>query len=142
MITPPPSVWLALRILVGLPFMASGVFNAINWDASNAFNSVLLGDTLAPALTLLGIIQIVGGGLIIAGQVKWGALVLLAFLLPATLRHFLAARELISEDALTILAKRGQLSCVEKNVGLIGVMIFFVFSAPTLTKNGRSEPVK
>jgi putative oxidoreductase len=120
----PRRAWLVLRILVGLPFIGSGIFNAINWEASNAFNAILLGDA-APLLTVLGVAQIAGGLSIISGyQLRWGALLLLAFLLPATLRHFLAARALVGDDALTVIAKRGQLSCVEKNVGLIGVMIF------------------
>ena len=101
--TAPPRAWLVLRILVGLPFVASGVFNAINWDASNQFNAILLGSA-APVLTILGVLQIAGGLSIISGyQMKWGALLLLAFLLPATLRHFLA--------------------------GLIGVMLFFLLAA-------------
>ena len=128
MIEPPRAAWLVLRILVGLPFVGSGIFNAINWDASNAFNAILLGETAAPALTILGIAQIAGGLSIITGyQMRYGALLLLAFLLPATLRHFLAARELVGDDPLMLIAKRGQLSCVEKNVGLIGVMLFFLF---------------
>jgi hypothetical protein len=36
----------------------------------------------------------------------------------------LAARALVGDDPLVVLAKRGQLSCAEKNVGLMGVMIF------------------
>ena len=129
MITPSRSAWLILRVLVGLPFVASGIFNAINWDASNQFNAILLGESLAPSLTILGIAQIAGGLSLITGfHMKWGALLLLAFLLPATLRHFLAARELVGDDALTVIAKRGQLSCVEKNTGLIGVMIFFLLA--------------
>jgi uncharacterized membrane protein YphA (DoxX/SURF4 family) len=123
----PRSAWLILRILVGVPFIASGVFNAINWDASNAFNAILLGETLAPALTVLGILQIVGGLSIVSGyQMRFGALLLLAFLIPATIRHFLAARALVGDDPLTVIAKRGQLSCVEKNSGLIGIMIFLL----------------
>src|SRR5688572_24134898 len=123
----PPRAWLVLRILVGLPNIGVGLFNAINWDASNAFNAILLGDTAAPILTVLGIGQAVGGLMIITGfKLRWGAILILAFLLPATLRHFLAARELVGDDPLTVIAKRGQLSCVEKNVGLIGVMIFML----------------
>ena len=129
MITVPHSAWLVLRVLVGLPFVASGIFNAINWDASNQFNAILLGESLAPALTILGVLQIVGGLSLITGfQMRWGVVLLLMFLLPATLRHFLAARELVGEDPLSVVAKRGQLSCVEKNVGLIGVMIFFAIT--------------
>jgi hypothetical protein len=45
---------------------------------------------------------------------------------PATIRHFVAASALGGDDPLTVLAKRGQLSCVEKNVGLIGAMIFLL----------------
>ena|SRR5688572_17879233 len=123
----PRSAWLVLRILVGLPNIGVGLFNLINWDASNSFNAILLGDTAAPALTILGIAQLAGGLMIITGyQLRLGVLLILAFLVPATLRHFLAARELVGDDAVTVLARRGQLSCVEKNIGLIGVMLFFL----------------
>ena len=139
MIEAPRSAWLVLRILVGLPNIGVGLFNAINWDASNSFNAILLGDTVAPALTILGIAQLVGGLLIITGyQLRLGAFLILAFLIPATLRHFLAARELVGDDALTVLAKRGQLSCVEKNIGLIGVMIFFSMVSRGLARGARS----
>ncbi len=122
-----------------MPFVGSGIFNTINWDASNQFNAILLGESAAPVLTILGILQIVGGLSIIFGyQMKWGALLLLAFLLPATLRHFLAARELVSDDALTVIAKRGQLSCVEKNTGLIGVMLFFLIAEWTQRRVPKS----
>jgi uncharacterized membrane protein YphA (DoxX/SURF4 family) len=121
----PRHAWLILRICVGLPFIGSGIFNAVNWDASNDFNAILLGTTAAPVLTILGVAQIIGGLSIASGyQMRFGAVLLLAFLLPATIRHFVAAQALIADDALTVVAKRGQLSCVEKNVGLIGVMIF------------------
>ena len=124
---PRRSAWLVLRILVGLPNIGVGLFNLINWDASNQFNAILLGEAAAPALTILGIAQLVGGLMIITNfHLRFGALLILAFLLPATLRHFIAARELIGDDPLTVLARRGQLSCVEKNIGLIGVMLFFL----------------
>ncbi len=42
-------------------------------------------------------------------------------------RHTLAA----------VIAKRGQLSCVEKNVGLIGVMVFFVLTQRFVPKSTR-----
>lgn len=120
----PRWAWLVLRVCVGLPVIASGIFNAINWDASNEFNSILMGGA-APVLTILGIAQIVGGLSIISGyQMRIGVAIMLAFWIPATLRHFLAARALVGDDPLTVLARRGQLSCVEKNIGLIGVMIF------------------
>ena len=120
----PPWTWLVLRICVGLPAIASGLFNVINWDDSNQFNSILFGGA-APVLTILGIAQILAGLLIITGyQVRVGAAIMLAFWIPATIRHLLSARALVGDDPLVVLAKRGQLSCVEKNVGLIGVMIF------------------
>jgi uncharacterized membrane protein YphA (DoxX/SURF4 family) len=123
----PRYAWIVLRICVGLPFIGSGIFNSINWDASNQFNAILLGDTAAPVLTILGVAQILGGLSIVTGyQMRFGAALLLAFLLPATIRHFVVAQLLVGEDPLTVLAKRGQLSCVEKNVGLIGVMIFML----------------
>jgi hypothetical protein len=53
-----------------------------------------------------------------------GVTIMLVFWIPATIRHFLAAGALEGDDPLVVLAKRGQLSCVEKNIGLIGVMIF------------------
>jgi uncharacterized membrane protein YphA (DoxX/SURF4 family) len=120
----PRWAWLVLRVCVGVPAISSGIFNAINWDASNEFNSILLGGA-APVLTILGIAQILAGLLIITGyQLQVGVAIMLAFWIPATIRHFLAARALVGDDPLVVLAKRGQLSCVEKNVGLIGVMIF------------------
>jgi hypothetical protein len=65
-----------------------------------------------------------GGLLIITGyQLRVGVAIMLAFWIPATIRHLLAARALVGDEPLVVLAKRGQLSCVEKNVGLIGVMI-------------------
>ncbi len=41
----PRYAWIILRTCVGLPFIASGIFNLINWDASNEFNAILLGRT-------------------------------------------------------------------------------------------------
>ncbi|MBP9144335.1 MAG: DoxX family protein [Thermoanaerobaculia bacterium] len=136
----PRWAWLVLRVCVGLPAIASGIFNAINWDASNEFNSILLGGA-APVLTILGIAQILAGLLIITGyQLRLGVAIMLAFWIPATIRHFLAARALVGDDPLVILAKRGQLSCVEKNVGLIGVMIFlFVADLRVRLTSGTSS---
>jgi hypothetical protein len=57
----PRYAWIILRFCVGLPLMASGVFNAVNWGASNEFNAILLGETAAPVLTILGVAQLAGG---------------------------------------------------------------------------------
>jgi uncharacterized membrane protein YphA (DoxX/SURF4 family) len=119
----PGWAWVVVRVGIGLPAIGSGIFNAINWDASNQFNSILLGGA-APLLTILGIAQILGGLLIITGyQLRVGVAIMLAFWIPATIRHLLAAGALVGDEPLVVLAKRGQLSCVEKNVGLIGVMV-------------------
>ena len=133
----PRWAWLVLRVCVGVPAIASGIFNAVHWDASNQFNAVLLGNA-APVLTVLGMAQILAGLLIITGyQLRVGAALMLAFWLPATVRHLVAARALVGDDPLVVLAKRGQLSCVEKNVGLMSVMIF-LFVADL---RGRLTPV-
>ena len=120
----PRWTWLLLRVGVGVPAIASGLFNAIHWDASNQFNAILLGGA-APVLTILGIAQVLAGFLIVTGyRLRVGVAIMLAFWIPATIRHLLAARALVGNEPLVVLAKRGQLSCVEKNVGLMGVMLF------------------
>ena len=136
----PRWAWLVLRVCVGLPAISSGIFNAINWNASNEFNSILLGGA-APVLTILGIAQILGGLAIISGYpMRVGVAIMLAFWIPATIRHFLSACALVGNDPLVVLAKRGQLSCVEKNIGLIGLMIFLFVADLSGRGAARASP--
>lgn len=129
--------WLLLRLLVGCQFIAAGAFSLLRWDATVAFNALLTGPSLAPAATALAIGLTIGGGLSVATgwRARLGALLLIAFLVPATVRHVLAAghaSELLSGLAtqsaaavdLADLARRGQLAAVAKNIALLAVATF------------------
>lgn len=123
--------WILLRVIVGLPFIAAGLFSAIHWNASVAFNAELTGPALAPAFTALAVSQILGGLSLVTGyKARLGAVLLLAFLLPASVRHLWIAQHVagfgVGDAELVTLATRGQLASLEKNIGLIGVMVFVI----------------
>ena len=130
--------FLILRIVVGLQFVAAGSFSLLRWDATVAFNALLTGPGLAPVATAAAIALTVAGGLsLVTGiRARWGAVLLILFLLPATVRHVIAAgaaAELLQQAGgvaadqaaeLAGLARRGQLAAVAKNIALLGVTAF------------------
>ena len=130
--------FLILRVVVGLQFVAAGAFSLRGWEATVLFNALLVGPDLAGLATGLAVaLNLVGGlSLVAAIQPRLGALLLLAFLLPATIRHGVAAQHadallsgLGSEPDATALelaglARRGQLAAVAKNVALMAVVGF------------------
>jgi len=114
------------------------VFSAAHWQATVDFNALLTGNTLAPVATAFAIGALIAGGLsLLTGRhTRVGALLVLAFLVPATIRHVIAAGHAVqlAEPAvvaaqpvvgeLSQLAKRGQMAAVVKNLGLIAVVVF------------------
>ncbi len=128
--------WRILRWVVGLQFVAAGCFSALQWQATVDFNALLVGPTLAPSATLAQVLLALLGGVSWVGHVRprWGAIALLIFLVPATMRHVVAAQAVAdlaatvgpgtAQEALAALARRGQLAAVAKNVALIGLAVF------------------
>lgn len=146
----PRAPWLVLRWVVGLQFVAAASFSALNWPATVEFNALLTGAQLAPVATALQIAFALVGGLSIATDFhpRAGALLLFAFLVAASARHLVAAREAVHlvelagatgsdvVSQLGALARRGQMASLAKNIGLIGVVLFIAMrAAPTPAKD-------
>ncbi|GEM_PF-2468290 len=149
MLGSPSLSWTVLRITVGLQFMAAGAFSALKWSATVDFNAVLVGAALAPTATAAAIVLNLVGGLSILTAVRprWGAVCLLVFLVPATVRHLLVAQQVISvldqvpvsEPAALLAdwARRGQLASLAKNVALAGVAAFIALGGMPETLEER-----
>jgi uncharacterized membrane protein YphA (DoxX/SURF4 family) len=126
----PRYAWLLLRLVVGAQFVAAGAFSALQWRATVDFNATLTGSALAPAATALAIGLLIAGGTSVTldYHARIGALLLLAFLIPASLRHLLVASEVTAHvpaaSDLAALAKRGQLASFAKNLALMALVVF------------------
>ncbi len=122
--TPSAAAWTLLRVVLGVQSIAAGVFSLVGWSATVRFNAIALGASAAAAATALGSAALILGGIsLVTGRAQQlGALALLAFLIPATIRHFVVSRTLGAEGAALVeLAVRGQLASAAKNVPLIAL---------------------
>lgn len=117
--------WRAVRVVLGLQFLVSGLFSAVSWSDTVSFNETLAGTAGAPVFTAVGAaLLILGGLLLIVGyRIRVASIAVVVFLVPATIRHFMIARDIGPDLALADLAERGQLSSGVKNLALIAVML-------------------
>lgn len=148
-----PTPWRVLRWVVGLQFMAAGSFSALQWQATVDFNALLTGPGLAPVATALQVALALGGGVSLVANLRprLGASLLLAFLVPATVRHGFAAHEAThlvqsaggaagdAVERLGALARRGQLASIAKNIGLVGVVLFIAMRGSAAPAQGAAE---
>lgn len=123
--TEPASPWRIVDIVAGLQFVVAGLFSILNWSSTVTFNETLVGEAASPTATGLGaVLSIIGGLCLTAGyRTGLGAFLVLAFLVPATIRHLLVVASIDAARPLGDLAERGQLSSASKNLVLIALLI-------------------
>ncbi len=117
--------WRVVRVVAGLQFVVAGVFSIASWSSTVRFNETLVGDAASPAATGIGVALTIIGGLGLASgyRTNIGAALVLAFLVPATIRHLLVAASTDAARPLGELAERGQLASASKNLVLIALLI-------------------
>jgi uncharacterized membrane protein YphA (DoxX/SURF4 family) len=123
--------WRPLRVTAGIQFVVAGAFSAVSWTATVEFNRALVGAAASPAATgLASALLIVGGlSLTIGYETRIGAVCIVAFLVPATIRHLLVVASIDSGAPLSELAERGQLASASKNLVLIALMLALALEA-------------
>lgn len=133
--TPRPGTMLAGRVLVSLIFLSSGVGKIGAWDETVAMMTAE-GMVAVPAFLVLAIVCELGGSLsVLTGTLtRLGALVLLVFLIPATLvfHDFW-----VYEGA----ARADQMIHFSKNVTIMGGLLLLIGAGPgRYSVDSRLEP--
>jgi uncharacterized membrane protein YphA (DoxX/SURF4 family) len=126
------SSWRVVRVIAGLQFAVAGVFSTLNWHGTVSFNATLVGDDASPVATGVGVALSVVGGLCVASGYRSaiGAVLVLVFLVPATVRHLLVVASIDASRPLGELAERGQLSSAAKNLVLIAMLVTIARTSP------------
>jgi uncharacterized membrane protein YphA (DoxX/SURF4 family) len=122
---------LAARICLSLIFLYSGITKIFGFAATEQMMASR--GLPVPALLLLGniVFQIVGGiSLLLGYKVRWGAILLILFLIPTTLVFH------------NFLADPKEITAFLKNLGLIGGLLLIYYSgagAVSLDDNHNSK---